>query len=1006
MLNLESNKLEGSVPSQIGNLRNLRILRLRQNRLSGYIPVSFFNISSLERVDFTSNFLSGALPADMCNSLTHLEYFSIYSNQIDGLLPLSLDKCSKLQTLILEDNQFSGPVPSQIGNLSMLRTLYLGGNNFRDQIPGEIGKLPSLEYLTLDENGLTGEIPSFIYNISTLQWLYISQNNLTGSFPPDMCGKLPVLQGLYLGINQLSGSIPPEIGNCTALVALYLDSNKLTGEIPAEIGKLVNVEELVISPNNFRGQIPESIFNISTLRVIQLRASNLIGNLPPTMGERLPNLEAVFLGQNNLTGVIPDTISNSSKISHLSVVANKLTGPIPNSLGYLENLDFLSLGENNFISYSPELSFITSLTNCRRLRVMWIQNNSCDAYIPRSIGNLSTSLEQIDASNSEIKGSIPSEIGNLSNLASLYIDGNGLTGFIPTTIKGLGNLQVFSLINNRVTGVVPNDLCRLSKLGEITLSKNKLYGPLPPCLGNITSLRYLNLDSNELNTSLPASLGGLKDVLRINLSTNFFRGHLPSELGGLKVATSIDLSANELSGDIPSTFEGLQNLINFSLSQNTLEGPIPESFGNLISLEILDLSHNRLSGEIPKSLEELVHLKYFNLSFNGLTGEIPSGGPFANFTHQSFISNKALCGPPWLQVPPCHSSSTHRSGIKTLLIVVLLCGGLAVLASISAFVFIRRRNRNGTRAEMDVFSGITPGRIAYHELLRATNGFRKSNLLGMGSYGSVYKGTLTDGTILAIKVFNLQIEGAYKSFDTECEILRNLRHRNMTKVISSCSNPDFRALLLEYMSNGSLEKWLHSDDHSLGLLQRLNIMIDVATALEYLHHGYSVPVIHCDLKPSNVLLDEDMVAHVSDFGIAKLVGAEKSITQTKTLATLGYIAPEYGLEGLVSARCDVYSYGIMLMETFTGKKPSDDLFAGEFSLRGWINDSFPNSVVKVIDTRLLDTEEDCFTEQVQCVSTILKVALNCSAEQPGERINIKDALASLGNIKSQFTGKC
>lgn len=182
-------------------------------------------------------------------------------------------------------------------------------------------------------------------------------------------------------------------------------------------------------------------------------------------------------------------------------------------------------------------------------------------------------------------------------------------------------------------------------------------------------------------------------------------------------------------------------------------------------------------------------------------------------------------------------------------------------------------------------------KITYHELLHATDGFNESNLLGMGGFGSVYKGILTNGMILAVKVFNFQIEGAFKSFDTECEILRNIRHRNLTKVISSCSNLDFRALVLEYMPNGSLEKWLYSHNYFLDILQRLDIMIDVACALDYLHHGYSTPSVHCDLKPSNVLLDEDMVAHVSDFGIARFLDEGHSIAQTKTLATFGYIAP-------------------------------------------------------------------------------------------------------------------
>ncbi|PHU18961.1 hypothetical protein BC332_10112 [Capsicum chinense] len=204
---------------------------------------------------------------------------------------------------------------------------------------------------------------------------------------------------------------------------------------------------------------------------------------------------------------------------------------------------------------------------------------------------------------------------------------------------------------------------------------------------------------------------------------------------------------------------------------------------------------------------------------------------------------------------------------------------------------------------------------------------------------------------MAVKVFNLQLDVAFKSFHTECEVLRSLRHRNLVKVITSCSNLDFKSIVLEYMPNGSLEKYLYSHNYFLDIRQRLTIMIDVACALEYLHHGCSSAVIHCDLKPSNVLLDEDMVSHLSDFGISKLLGVGESDLYTKTLATFGYIAPEYGLEGLVSTKCDVYSYGVMLLETFTRRKPNE--FEGDLSLKQWVSYSLPDAVMDVVETNLL-----------------------------------------------------
>ncbi|XP_038697618.1 probable LRR receptor-like serine/threonine-protein kinase At3g47570 [Tripterygium wilfordii] len=291
--------------------------------------------------------------------------------------------------------------------------------------------------------------------------------------------------------------------------------------------------------------------------------------------------------------------------------------------------------------------------------------------------------------------------------------------------------------------------------------------------------------------------------------------------------------------------------------------------------------------------------------------------------------------------------------------------------------------------------------ITYHELRRATNGFSKANLVGIGSYGSVYMGKIFDSTVVAVKVLNPKEDGAFRSFDAECKVLRTTRHRNLVKIITSCSNPEFRALIMDYMSNGSLEKWLYSENHNLNLLQRINIMIDVATALDYLHYGQSEPIVHCDLKPNNILLDEDMVAHVGDFGIAKILTKVDDAVHTRTLGTIGYVAPEYGFEGRVSIKSDMYSYGIMMLEIVTGKKPTDEMFVGEVSLRQWVNASFPNTLLDVVDivlkpngsrTRHIDMVHDS-------LFSLLEMGLECSREIPEERTDVKDVVAKLTQIK-------
>jgi LRR receptor-like serine/threonine-protein kinase FLS2 len=671
----------------------------------------------------------------------------------------------------------------------------------------------------------------------------------------------------------------------------------VTGAIPSEIGNLQNLEFFAIDKNRFLGEIPFEIVNISTIQIIDMSFNILSGHLPSNIGIFLPNLQLLYLFQNTLSGIIPSSISNASQLTQLDLGNNSFSGLIPKSFGNLRLLQWLDLEKNNLtIEYStPDFNFFSSLSNLAYLTHLDLAYNPLNSVLPSSIGNLSTSLQFLGLDNSNIVGIIPREISNLSNLVTLFLEFNDLAGPIPTTMERLHKLQSLNLDNNRLEGSIPPDLCHLESLFQLNLGGNELSGHIPVCVNNMTSLRRLYLDSNQLTAMIPLSLWSLTYILEVDLSSNSLSGPMSFEIGNLKVLRVLELSRNQLSGDIPTTIGGLKDLANLSLAHNRLKGSIPESFGELVSLEFLDLSSNNLSGEIPKSIESLSQLKYLNVSFNRLRGKIPVGGPFVNFSATSFMSNDGLCGAPRMQVPPCKEgvSRPKKTAIAHILKYALPTIGSTILVVVAlVLVWIRCQNRNKKiLVEANSLPLATWRRISQQELLQATDGFNASNLLGKGSFGSVYQGTLSDGIIVAIKIFNLAVEGAFKSFHTECEVLRNIRHRNLVKIISTCSNMDFKSFVLEYMPNGNLEKWLYSQDHCLSVIQRLNIMIDVASALEYLHHGYSTPIVHCDLKPSNVLLDEDMIAHVADFGISKLLGDGDSVMRTITLATIGYMAP-------------------------------------------------------------------------------------------------------------------
>ncbi|XP_030943040.1 probable LRR receptor-like serine/threonine-protein kinase At3g47570 [Quercus lobata] len=906
----------------------------------------------------------------------------------------------RVTALNLSHMGLSGTIAPQVGKLTFLSHLSFRNNNFHGSLPNEVASLRKLEVVSFGLNNFSGMLPSWFGFLPKLQVLYAYMNSFEGTVPESL-GNILSLKVLHLSENKLSGRIPKGLGNCTSLEIIHLDNNYFTGEIPHEIVTLPNLTEVTLANNSLTGHIPNATFNGSNIEVISLYMNQLSGNLPSSIGHWLPNLKVLYLWENRLEGIIPNSISNASMLTELELGANYFYGSIPNTLGNLRHLERLNL-VNNFLtreSSTLELSFLSSLTNCVNLTSIVVGNNPLNGTLPILKGNFSTSLEEFVAFNCNIKGIIPREIGNLSNLMTLNLKDNELIGPIPTIVGNLGNLQGLFLQNNRIHGSIPNDICHLRKLVDLHLSQNELFGSIPTCWGSLSSLQNLYLDSNQL-TSIPTSFWSLRDILRINLSSNSLNGYLPLDVGKLEHVTQMDLSWNKLSGEIHA-IKGLCFLVNLSLAHNKFQGPIPQSFGNLISMERLDLSDNKFSGEIPQSLIELKCLKYFNVSFNRLQGEIPSRGVFNQFSASSFMGNQALCGPLKLQVPPCKRSSKTTTVVIVRYILPTMIA--AILALFLIFVLMRGQKRDAKRkSQGDLLPLATWRRITYLELEQATNGFNETNLVGKGSFGSVYKGTLSDGTTVAIKVFNLNIEGGFKSFEDECDVLCSIRHRNLVKIISSCSSNDFKALVLEYMPKGSLQKLLYSHNYFLDMLERLSMMIDVASALEYLHHGCPLPVVHCDLKPSNILLNKDTVALVSDFGISKFLGNEDSMTQTMTLATIGYMAPEYGSQGIISTRSDVYSYGILLMETFTRKNPTDEMFAGEMNLKGWVRQSIPHSVIEVIDSNLLKRGEENFNAKLDCMLSIMKLAMTCSTEALEERSNMRDVITTLKNIKLKF----
>ncbi|XP_031129461.1 probable LRR receptor-like serine/threonine-protein kinase At3g47570 [Ipomoea triloba] len=820
---------------------------------------------------------------------------------------------------------------------------------------------------------------------------------IVGTLSPQL-GNLSFLVSLNISHNSFYGNLPRELASLRRLQYIDFGYNNFSGKIPEEIGNLENTKWVILEVNQLDGPIPFTIFNISTLQNLVLNNNSLSDSLPMKLCQHATRLKALLLHYNKLSGYIPKNLSSCSELEQLRLSYNNFVGTIPKEIGSLNMLQILRLGGNKLEGIIPETIF-----NMSTLTFISMGNNNLSGILPPNMCLHLQKLEKLYLYKNKLYGNIPRSIGECSSLKYLIMWENSLSGEISRELGNLDRLEILELQYNGLSGFIPWGIFNISTLEVLDLSFNEFSGLISDCLGNISSLEKIYLYENEF-TVFPPTLWSIKNLLILDLSSNNLSGSLPQEIGNAKTAIAIDLSNNKLSGDIPSSIGGLTRLINFSVANNKIQGSIPDNFGKLLDLHSLDLSDNKISGMIPKSLEGLISMNYFNASYNKLTGEIPSGGPFVNFTYESFLGNDGLCGTPRMHVPPCLAHNLHQSKKDRVIFIVLV--SLAVLivliASVSVLYIFKRHNIEEVPDEPNFLSATTPARYSYYELQRATNGFDESNSLGSGSFGSVYKGILTNGMQVAVKVFRLEHEGSNRSFDSECEVLHSIRHRNLTKVLGSCSNLNFKALLLEYMPNGCLHKWLHSHSYFLDMIQRVSIMIDVASALEYLHYGYSNPIIHCDLKPSNVLIDTDMVGHLSDFGVAKLLEDGNSIAITNTLATIGYIAPEYGQEGLISTRSDMYSYGIMLLEVFTKTQPGDEMFSEDLCLRSWVHTALPVNTSQIIDPNLLEPNEEKYDEKLQCVSAIFDIGIKCSTKSPRERMNIKDALSALIKIKTQL----
>ncbi|KAM1340309.1 LRR receptor-like serine/threonine-protein kinase FEI 2 [Malus sylvestris] len=513
-------------------------------------------------------------------------------------------------------------------------------------------------------------------------------------------------------------------------------------------------------------------------------------------------------------------------------------------------------------------------------------------------------------------------------------------------------------------------------------------------------------------------------VISINLPYMQLGGTISPSIGKLSRLQRLALHQNSLHGNIPNEITNCAELRALYLRANYLQGGIPSDIGNLSYLTILDLSSNLLKGAIPSSIGRLSKLHSLNLSTNFFSGEIPDVGVLSTFGNNSFIGNLDLCGQ---QVrKPCRTSlgfpavlphtaasdeaavPSKRSShyIKGVLIGAMSALGFAFLILLT-FLWVRlpskkeRVTKKYTEVKKQVNQEASTKLITFHgdmpypssEIIEKLESLEEEDVVGSGGFGTVYRMVMNDCGTFAVKRIDRSREGCDQVFERELEILGSIKHINLVNLRGYCRLPVSKLLIYDYLAMGSLDDFLHEqgmEERPLNWNARLKIALGSARGIAYLHHDCSPKIVHRDIKSSNILLNENLDPHVSDFGLAKLLVDEDAHVTTVVAGTFGYLAPEYLQSGRATQKSDVYSFGVLLLELVTGKRPTDPTFVKRgLNVVGWMNTQLKeNRLHEVVDKRCKDAD-------AETVEAILEIAARCTDANPDDRPSMNQVLQLL-----------
>ncbi|XP_074565431.1 LRR receptor-like serine/threonine-protein kinase ERECTA isoform X1 [Curcuma longa] len=843
--------------------------------------------------------------------------------------------------------------------------------------------------LNLSGLNLDGEISPAVGNLKSLVSIDLKANRLSGQIP-DEIGACSSLQTLDLSYNNIYGDIPFSISKLKQLENLILKNNQLIGPIPSTLSQIPNLKILDLAQNKLSGEIPRLIYWNEVLQYLGLRGNKLEGNLSPDMCQ-LTGLWYFDVKNNSLTGNIPESIGNCTSFQVLDLSYNQLTGEIPFNIGFLQ-VATLSLQGNRFTGPIPPVIGLM-----QALAVLDLSCNFLSGPIPSILGNL-TYTEKLYLQSNKLTGSIPPELGNMTRLHYLELNDNQLTGYIPPELGNLTDLFDLNIANNNLEGPIPENLRSCVNLNSLNAHGNKLNGTIPRAFKKLESMTYLNLSLNRLEGSIPFELSKISNLDTLDISCNEINGPIPSSIGGLEHLLKLNLSNNQISGNIPAEFGNLRSIEEIDLSKNYLSNAIPEELGLLQNLITLNLENNNLSGGII-TLTNCPSLVVLNLSNNNLVGDVPTVNNFSRFSPESFIGNPGLCGY-WLS-SPCHSfHPPQRAPFSKAAIWGIAFGALLILLVV--LVAACRPHKPPPFSDSSIHKPVTnisPKLVilhmnmalhVYEDIMRMTENLSEKYIIGYGASSTVYKCMLKNCKPVAIKRLYSQYPHNLKEFETELETVGSIKHRNLVSLQGYSLSPFGNLLFYDYMENGSLWDILHgpTKKKKLDWEARLHIALGSAQGLAYLHHDCSPRIIHRDVKSSNILLDKDFEAHLTDFGIAKSLCISKTHTSTYVMGTIGYIDPEYARTSRLNEKSDVYSFGIVLLELLTGRKAVDN----ESNLHQLIlSKASSNAVMETVDPDVSSTCKD-----LGDVKKVFQLALLCTKRQPSDRPTMHEVSRVLG----------